>query len=128
MRVKGYSMIETLVALAIATMLVLGFHNLSGSLTKARYSSRLAQEAQIIAGNKLEELLSDPSELATMPIGSLLSDTSTSPDFNLTYMVSSVEYLTPGSDNQASLYTIEVRVSYDTGEKILSTKYYVYHE
>jgi Tfp pilus assembly protein PilV len=130
MKVKGYSMIETLVALAIATMLVLGFHNLSGSLTKARNSNKLAQQALILAGNKMEELLANPGSLAVTPTGDFITDPISTPGFTVGYMIRSgtADAVVSGTDELARIYTVEVRVSYGTGEERLSTSFYIFRE
>lgn len=129
-KVKGYSLIETLVALAIASLLVMGFYSLSNSLLKARESSRIAQEALTLAENRIESLLSMPDSLSATPPGTYVTDQVIN-GFTVSYRILSEAddaIVSDKAEELARLYTIEVKVTYGDYEKSLSTKYYEYRE
>jgi len=129
-KVKGYSLIETLVALAIASLLVMGFYSFSNSLLKARESNRIAQEALTLAENRIESLLAMPDSLSAIPSGTYLTEQVTN-GYTVSYRVLSGTddaIVSDKAEELARLYTIEVKVTYGTYEKIISTKYYDYRE
>lgn len=129
-KISGYSLIETIVALAIASLLVMGFYSISNSLLKARDSSRIAQEALILAESKIESLIAEPDSLRVTAPGIYITD-QVIDGFTVAYRILSntdETIISDDSEELARLYTIEVRVTYDKYEKSLSTKYYVYQE
>ncbi|MBP1920572.1 type IV pilus modification PilV family protein [Youngiibacter multivorans] len=129
-KVKGYSLIETIVALAIASLLVVGFYSLSNSLLKARDSSRIAQEALTLAENRIESLLAEPDNLSVSPSGVFITDQEVD-GFILDYRILSGADEAVVSDEAgevARLYTVEVKVTYGNYEKKLSTKYYAFRK
>ncbi len=129
-KVRGYSLIETIVALAIASLLVMGFYSLSSSLLKARESSRIAQEALILAESKIESLIAEPDSLSATPPGIYVTDQVIN-GFTVTYRILSDAaevIISEDAEELSRLFTIEVKVTYGTYEKILSTKYYDYKE
>lgn len=129
-KVRGYSLIETIVALAVASLLVMGFYSLSSSLLKARDSSRIAQEALILAESKMESLIAEPYSLSATPPGIYITDLVVN-GFTVAYRILSdtdEAIISDDAEEFARLYTIEVKVTYGTYVKSLSTKYYVYQE
>jgi prepilin-type N-terminal cleavage/methylation domain-containing protein len=129
-KVKGYSLIETIVALAIASLLVMGFYSLSNSLLKARDSSRIAQKALTLAENRIESILAEPDNLSVSPSGVFITYQEVD-GFIVAYRILSGADDAVVSDEAgevARLYTIEVIVTYGTFEKSLSTKYYAFRE
>lgn len=128
-KIRGYSLIETIVALAIASLLVMGFYSLSNSLLKARDSSSIALKALTLAESNLESLLAEPGSLSTTPPGSYVT-LQQADGYTVSYRILSDmdDAIVSGTEVLARLYTIEVRVTYDNYDKSLSTKYYVYQE
>lgn len=128
-KIRGYSLIETIVALAIASLLVMGFYSLSNSLLKARDSSSLALKALTLAESNMESLLEEPGSLSATPTGSYVT-LQQADGYTVSYRILSDmdDSIVSGAEVLARLYTIEVRVTYDKYEKSLSTKYYVYQE
>jgi len=64
------------------------------------------------------------------PTGSLVTDSVSTPGFNVGYMIrsGSTDAVVSGTDELARIYTVEVRVSYGTGEEKLSTRFYIFRE
>ena len=71
----GFSLLETIVAVALLAGAVTGLLSLFTLTTTANREARHASLAVMLAGSKLEELRSSPSAPAAGPAGSLTANT-----------------------------------------------------